>query len=148
MVDGDLPARASRPLAPSPAGFALRPLPVRRPLREAEVGANVCSPVLHDGHLYWISDRNQTAYCLNAKDGSVVYEEKVDVQPYASALFADGRLYVPMRNSGTLVLAAQPTFKKLAHNRLKDRSIFDASPIVNGGKLILRSNHNLYCFSR
>ncbi len=46
------------------------------------------------------------------------------------------------------ILAAQPTFQKLAHNRLKDRSIFDASPIVSGGKLILRSNHNLYCFSR
>jgi outer membrane protein assembly factor BamB len=117
-------------------------------LWEAEVGANVCSPVLHKGHLYWISDRNQVAYCLNATDGSVVYEEKVDVQPYASALLADGRLYVPTRNGGTLVLAAQPTFQKLAHNRLQDRSIFDASPIVSGGKLILRSNHNLYCFSR
>jgi outer membrane protein assembly factor BamB len=116
-------------------------------LWEAKVGANVSSPTFNDGHLYWVSDRTKTAYCLNATDGAVVYAEKVDVQPYASALLADGRLYVPTRNSGTLVLAAQPTFQKLAHNRLEDRSIFDASPIVSGGKLILRSNHNLYCFS-
>ena len=34
-------------------------------LWQANVGANVCSPVIHDGHLYWISDRNSTAYCLS-----------------------------------------------------------------------------------
>lgn len=117
-------------------------------LWEAEVGANVCSPVLHEGHLYWISDRNQTAYCLNAANGAVVYAEKVGIQPYASGLLADGKLYVTMRNNGTLVLAAKPAFTKLAHNKLEDRSTFNASPIVSNGRLILRSDHNLYCFAQ
>jgi len=30
-------------------------------LWQADVGANVSSPVVHDGHLYWVSDRNKTS---------------------------------------------------------------------------------------
>ena len=117
-------------------------------LWQADVGANVSSPVVHDGHLYWVSDRNQTAYCLDLKDGSVKYEERVRKQPYASTLLADGRLYVVMRNDGALVLAAQPEFKQLAHNELADQSTFNASPITYDGALILRSDENLYCLKK
>jgi outer membrane protein assembly factor BamB len=113
-------------------------------LWQAEVGANVASPVVHDGHLYWVRDRNKTAYCLSLADGSIKYEQNVGIQPYASALLADGRLYVVTRKNGTLVLAAKPTFEQLAHNTLSDESTFDASAIVFDGSLILRSNKNLY----
>ncbi len=112
------------------------------------MGANVSSPVIHEGHLYWVSDRNQTAYCLSLADGSIRYSERVRMQPYASTLLADGRLYVVMRNAGTLVLAAQPEFQQLAHNRLADRSTFNASPIVCDDALILRSDENLYAIKK
>ena len=117
-------------------------------LWQADVGANVSSPVVHDGHLYWVSDRNQVAYCLSLADGAVQYAERLRMQPYASTLLADGRLYVVTRNKGTLVLAAQPEFKKLAHNVLADRSTFNASPIVCHGALILRSDENLYAIKK
>jgi outer membrane protein assembly factor BamB len=115
-------------------------------LWQADVGANVSSPVVHDGHLYWVSDRNNTAYCLSLADGSIKYSEDVDLQPYASTLLADGRLYVVTRYGGTLVLAAKPQFQQLAHNKLADKTVSNASPITCGGNLILRSNKNLYCF--
>ncbi|MHC4432991.1 MAG: outer membrane protein assembly factor BamB family protein, partial [Planctomycetota bacterium] len=115
-------------------------------LWQADVGANVSSPVVHDGHLYWVSDRNKTAYCLSLADGSIKYAEDVDLQPYASTLLADGKLYVVTRYGGTLVLAAKPQFQQLAHNKLADKTVFNASPITLGGNLILRSNKNLYCF--
>ncbi len=111
----------------------------------AEAGSNVSSPVIHDGHLYWVSDRNSTAYCVNLKDGEVVYAKRFGGQPYASTLLADGKLYVVTRDSGTFVLAARPEFEQLAHNELSDDSTFNASPIVAGGKLILRSDRYLYC---
>jgi outer membrane protein assembly factor BamB len=111
----------------------------------ANVGANVSSPVVHDGHLYWVSDRNGTAYCLKLADGSVAYAEKVQAQPYASAVLAGGRLYVVSRQGVTLVLAARPQFEVLAHNRFADRSTFDGSPAVSGDLLFLRSNRFLYC---
>ncbi len=117
-------------------------------LWQVDVGANVSSPIIHDGHLYWVSDRNKTAYCLGLDDGSVKYSERLRVQPYASTLFADGRLYVVTRYGGTLVLAAEPQFKQLAHNKLSDETVFNASPIVCNGNLVLRSNKNLYCIGK
>jgi len=117
-------------------------------LWQADVGANVCSPVVYQGHLYWVSDRNRNAYCLNLADGSVEYSERVGPQPYASALLADGRLYIVTRTGGTLVLAARPQFEQLAHNKLEDSSTFNASAVVCDGTLILRSDENLYCIKK
>ncbi len=114
-------------------------------LWEANVGANVVSPVVYDGHLYWVSDRNKVAYCVRLGDGEVVYAERFPDQPYASALVGDGKLYIVTRNGGTYVLAAKPEFEQLAHNEFDDRSTFNASPIVADGKLFLRSDRYLYC---
>jgi len=111
----------------------------------ADVGANVSSPVVHDGHLYWVSDRNRTAYCLRLQDGEVMYSERFPAQPYASTVIADGKQYVVGRYGGTFVLAAKPEFEQLAHNKLDDRSVFNASPAISNGQLFLRSDRYLYC---
>lgn len=116
-------------------------------LWHAQVGANVSSPLIHDGHLYWVSDRNSTAYCLSLKDGSVAFEQKVPAQPYASIMLADNKLYVVTRRGGTLVLAAKPQYELLARNRLSDEGQFNASPIVTNNRLFLRSDTTLYCLS-
>jgi outer membrane protein assembly factor BamB len=117
-------------------------------LWHVDVGANVSSPVVHDSHLYWVSDRNRTAYCLSLKDGSVKYAERVQPQPYASTLLADGRLYVVTRTGGTMVLAAKPQFEQLALNKLDDQSQFQASAVPYDGALILRSDENMYCIKK
>lgn len=117
-------------------------------LWQADVGSNVSSAVIHDGHLYWVSDRNKVAYCLSLTDGSVKYSEDVGKQPYASALYADEKVYIVTRFDGTLVLAAQPEFKQLAHNVLTDATAFNASPIICDNTLILRSDKNLYCIKK
>lgn len=114
----------------------------------ADVGANVSSPVVHDGHLYWVSDRNQTAYCLRLSDGGVVYSQKFPAQPYASVVLGDGKLYVVTRWGGTFVLAATPAYEQLAHNKLDDKSTFNASPAVADGRLFLRSDLRLYCIGK
>jgi outer membrane protein assembly factor BamB len=115
---------------------------------ETRAGANVVSPVVHDGHLYWVSDRNSVAYCVRLKDGEVMYAERFDSQPYASTLVGDGKLYIVTRRGGTYVLAAKPEFEQLAHNQFDDRSTFNASPIVADGKLYLRSDKFLYCIGK
>ena len=118
-------------------------------LWRANAGSNVSSPVIHDGHIYWVSDRNQVAYCLRLADGEVVYEKRVSLQPYASALLADGKVYVVTRRGGTLVLAAKPEFEQLALNKFEsDRSTFNASPIVAHDRLYLRSDRYLYCIGK
>ena len=111
----------------------------------------VATPVLVDGHLYWIDDRGQ-AYCVAAKTGELVYRERVEGltasgRPvYASPIAADGRLYIPSRWHGVLVLAAKPSYQLLARNQFDgDESDFNGSVAISGGRILLRSDRYLYC---
>lgn len=112
-------------------------------------GTEVCTPLYHDEHLYWAHQESGIAYCLNAQTGRVVYEERIQPRPgriYASGVQADGRIYYVSRESGTYVVAAAPQFRLLAHNRIEsDDSIFNGTPAISRGRLLLRSNKYLYC---
>lgn len=113
----------------------------------SQKGSNVSSPVIHDGHLYWMHEQHGIAYCAKAASGGIVYEQRLERagQVYASALLADGRLYYLTRDGKSFVLAAKPQFEQLAVNDLSDRSVFNASPTVAGKRLLLRSDRFLYC---
>jgi outer membrane protein assembly factor BamB len=113
-------------------------------LWEAQAGANVCSPVIHGDYLFWLSDRNQVAYCINRHTGEIQYSQRMRGQPYASPVLVGDKLYVVTRNDGTLVLAAKPEFELLAHNRLDDRSMFNGSPAVAGNSMLIRSDRYMY----
>ncbi len=107
-------------------------------------GAYVPSPVLHNGHLYWINDRG-IAFCVDAKTGKEVTKKRIGGQFYASAVLINERLYVVSRFGGTYVLKATPELTQIAHNKLSDESDFSASPAVSDGHFILRSDKYLYC---
>jgi outer membrane protein assembly factor BamB len=113
-------------------------------------GSNVTSPVLHEGHLYWMNEGSGVAFCAEAKTGKIVYEQRVDGagQIYASPVLADGKIYYTSRNGRTAVVAAKPQFERLALNEFGDRSTFNASPAVAGGRMFVRSDHHLYCLGK
>jgi hypothetical protein len=47
------------------------------------------------------------------------------------------------------VLAAEPRFNILAQNSMSpDNSVFNASPVIHDGQLLLRSNRFLYCVGK
>ncbi|MCP4451557.1 MAG: hypothetical protein GY809_08850 [Planctomycetes bacterium] len=90
------------------------------------------------------------AYCMEAATGKVVYWEILEAKGrmsfYASVVFADEKLYAVSRKSGTFVLAANPAFELILHNRFdSDTSDFNGSAAVSNGRLFLRSNKHLYC---
>ncbi len=108
------------------------------------VGSNVPSPAIYGEYLHWVNEGG-TAYCLKAKDGESVYQERLNGGFYASVIIADGKIYAVSQKGGTFVLAAGPKFEQLAHNNLSDDSTFNASPAVSQGQLFLRSDKRLYC---
>ena len=114
-------------------------------LWETKAGANVCSPVIHKDHLYWVSDRRNIAYCLKLDSGEIVFQQRFSSQPYASAVVGDDKLYIVTRRGGTYVLAAKPSYEELSHNKFSGRGTFNSSPVISDGKLLLRSNNVLYC---
>ena len=113
-------------------------------------GARISSPVYHDGHLYWTPD-GHGANCADARTGKSVYREVLGKggDCYASPVLADGRIYYLSRTMGTYVVAAKPEYELLAHNKIEDdKSAFNGSPAVSGGKLFLRSDKYLYCIGK
>ena len=113
-------------------------------------GSNVSSPVVHEGHLYWMHETRGTAFCAEAMTGKIVYEERIERagQVYASPVLAEGRLYYVSRNGRAFVVAAAPEYQLLAVNDLGDGSMFNASGAVTGHRLLLRSDKFLYCLGR
>jgi len=112
-------------------------------------GSNVPSPILHDGHLYFAHENLGIVYCLNAKTGELVFEERLEPSPgqiYASPVMGDGKIYFTGRGGRTVVIAANPKFEKLAESTLEsNRGMFNSSPAISGNKILLRSNRALYC---
>ena len=111
----------------------------------------VATPVLFDGHLYWVSDRGQ-AYAVNAKTGETVTRSRLaglqsGGRPvYASPVKAGDHIYVVTRRSGTYVYEATPEMKQVVVNPALDDTDFNATPAIDQGRIYVRSNKALYCF--
>ena len=105
----------------------------------------VPSPVLDDGRLYFTQANTGLLTILNAKTGkAIVSDERLPAvsQLYASPLAAAGRIYFVDRQGTTVVIKAGDQPEVLATNKLGDP--VDASPIVVGKTLYLRSQKYLY----
>jgi len=118
-------------------------------LWEVRKTPKVAMPVVHDGLLFYVTQRGTASY-LDAKTGDVLYEQDLGFSGrgdtvYASPVLADGKLYVVSREDGAAVLAPGREFKELARNHLGDPSIFNGTPVVSDGQLLLRSDKFLYC---
>ena len=110
-------------------------------------GANVTSPLLDDGYLFWSHDK-AIALCLRASDGEEMFRERMPTRGrvYASIVGDGEKLFLTTRDAGVLVLAAEPTYRELAINRLgSDDERFNATPAIVDGQLLLRSDRALYC---
>ena len=117
----------------------------------SKASSYVATPLLHEGHLYWIDDRGQ-AFCSNAATGEQVYRSRVAEitgggRPvYASPVLSDGRLIVATRWGGTLILPAKPDYGVLGCNKFADdESDFSGTPAIADSRLYLRSGRFLYC---
>ncbi|MDA1275346.1 MAG: hypothetical protein O2960_15065 [Verrucomicrobia bacterium] len=105
------------------------------------------SPVYHDGYLYWAHEQLGIINCVRAKTGESIFEERLPRagQIYASPILAGENLYFVTRDGSVFVIKADPKFQMSAKNSMRDRSRFDASPVVDGDRLLIRSDRYLYC---
>lgn len=113
-------------------------------------GANVTSPLLNDGYLYWSHDK-AIALCLRASDGEEMFRERMPTRGrvYASIVGDGQHLFLTTRDAGVLVLAASPEYTEISINRvgnLEER--FNATPAISGNRLFLRSDAALYCVKK
>ena len=107
------------------------------------------SGVIYNGHLFTIS-QNGMASCLDLKDGSKVWEERLQGsgsrgESWSSMLLADGKIYVPNKAGDVFVLRAGPKFEVLATNSVGEPT--NASLAASDGQLFLRTDKGLWCLA-
>ncbi len=108
----------------------------------------VPSPLLHNGHLYFLRHYQAILTRLVAKTGeepSGPFRLPGLLNLYASPVSAKGRIYLTDQQGATLVLDDKEEPKVLGLNRL-DEAI-NASAAIAGDELFLRGTRHLYCLA-
>ena len=109
---------------------------------------DIPSGVLHKGLIHLVQTKGMAA-CLEAESGKSVFDGRLEGRTgsvYASPTIAGDRLYVVSRKRGTFVYSTDGKYELLAHNQIEgDDSQFNASPVMVGRELFLRSDKSLYC---
>ena len=112
----------------------------------------VSTPILKDGHLYWIDEKG-IAFCVKADSGEQVYKKRVPgvrggkgIKFFGSMILAGDHMFALSRSSGTFVIKATPEYELVSHNKIAgDDSEFNGTPAISKNQLFIRSNKFLYC---
>lgn len=105
-------------------------------------------PLVHGDHLYWVTDQENKALCVEAKTGKVVWSERLPGSDKVTAcpVLIDGKVYSVNESGRVAVFKAAPEFDLLADNDLKE-GVY-ASPAVADGKLYIRGTKHLFCIGK
>jgi outer membrane protein assembly factor BamB len=103
------------------------------------------SPLLHDGHLYVVTDSGMVS-SFEAATGKPVYQQARLPQPYnfkASPVGAAGKMYLATEEGDIVVVRLGDRLDVLATNTFDNHS-FIASPVIVDGTIYLRSRTHLF----
>ena len=103
------------------------------------------SMLLEGDELYMVSDGG-IASCVDAKRGTVYWNERLGGSYSASPILAGGKIYFVSEAGVANVISIGKKFKLLAKNDLGERSL--ASPAVADGALFIRTAKHLWKFQR
>jgi outer membrane protein assembly factor BamB len=109
--------------------------------KSGDLPAGYASPIYHEGKVYGIARIGVN--CLDAKDGKLIWQQRLKGPFAASPVLADGKLYAVNEAGTTYVVALGDKPKLLASNALNDTIL--ATPAVANGAIYLRSDGHLYC---
>ena len=99
------------------------------------------SPLVVGDELYIVNDGG-IATCVDARTGTLIWQQRLGGTYSASPVFADGRIYFLAEQGVTTVIAPGKEFRRLATNTLDGGLL--ASMAISGGSLFLRTDSHLY----
>jgi outer membrane protein assembly factor BamB len=108
----------------------------------------VASPVLSGNRLFMNKGNDAYLTCFNAQTGEVYFQDESleGIRGiYASPISANGHLYILGKEGVSLVIKDSEEFEIVSTNQL-DAPI-DASPVIVGNELFIRTHTHLYCIS-
>lgn len=99
------------------------------------------SPLIVGDEIYFVSDGGVLT-CLDAREGTLHWRERLGGNYSASPAFADGKIFLLDEDGKTTVIRPGQRFDKLAENQLDGRTL--ASMAIAGRSLLIRSDTHLY----
>jgi outer membrane protein assembly factor BamB len=98
------------------------------------------------GDRYYQVNRTGELVCLNSATGEVLWKKKLGTeQLHASITYADGKLYVPMKDEGLFIIkAGDQDAEILSHTKLAGECL--GAPAIWNGKIYVLTTEKLYCF--
>ncbi len=104
----------------------------------------MCTPAVHDGLVY-ATDSMRTLHCVDATTGQVVWTHELKGEIWASALVADGKVFVGTRRGDFWVFAAGREKKVLSTVKLG--APLSATATAANGTLYLVTMTHLYAIA-
>ena len=114
--------------------------------KQEEGGIPELASPISNGTYIWIIDSSGLFTCLRNSDGSIVYEEDLEEEVYASPIFINDKILLCTLEGTCFILGTDEKFKMFQKNDLK--APVKAMPALYQNKLFLRVNNELYCFSK
>jgi len=106
----------------------------------------VPSPLISKSRIFFTAGNTDMLSCVNVQTGEVLVDRRRLSgvgSLYASPVIANGHIYFTGREGTTVVVRDNETLDVVSVNPLQDA--IDASPVVVGNQLFLRSWTKLYC---
>ncbi|WP_029629990.1 PQQ-binding-like beta-propeller repeat protein [Zavarzinella formosa] len=119
----------------------------QKPVWEKKKGTPYVPMMLAKGDwLFWITDKENVAVCVEAKTGREVWSERLggSGQVYASPLMVGDTIYSVNENGMVFVFKAAGKFDLISKNDLGEEVL--ASPAVANGHLFIRGDKHLFCY--
>ncbi len=117
------------------------------------IKAKFASPIIHEGRLY-VCDEVGKLFCLNAKDGTMIWDFLYGRNTKGSPVWADGKIYIPEVNSKFHILkpGAESCERLYAQFFRKTAGGSDVeingSPAVCHGKVFFMTSNELLCIGK
>jgi outer membrane protein assembly factor BamB len=106
----------------------------------------ISTAVVAGDYLYTVNNVGVPA-CHEWKTGKELWKDQVEGRPggeaWGSLVHADGRVYLADRRGNTAVFAAGAKYEHLVTNKLDEHT--DASIVIVGGDVFIRTHKNLWC---
>lgn len=121
-------------------GLTVETLWTTQPSKERYYG----SAVLHDGLLYACT-RYQVFSCIDAGDGSIVYEQKLNLgkgEVYPSITFAGGLIFAGNDGGSTVIIRPGRTYEEVSRQQTQS---YRGSPVFIGDRVYIRGLQSMLC---